>query len=158
MSDKYSKLLSWARSNGAIIPETLIFLSEPYGHCRTTMPLTKGMALFHIPHNLVITPTLATCALPELKNTPVHARLCAFIALERNKGGFWRDYLNSLPESFSTPAYFGENELEILRGTNLFFGWRDQIDMWKNEFEDVKVVIKGIDWYFHFGAKFDYRG
>ena len=142
MSHKYDKLLSWARSNGAIIPNSLTFPSSPYGHCRTTTPIDKGTHLFHIPHTILITPAVASSALPQLKDVCVHARMCAFIALERRKEGFWKDYLDSLPEGFSTPPYFGERELELLKGTNLSFAWRDRIDIWKKEFNEVQSYYR----------------
>jgi hypothetical protein len=57
-------------------------------------------------------------------------------------------YLESLPERFDTPAYFNEGELEVLRGTNLGFAWKDRVDIWRREYNDVKVVIPGVEWYF----------
>jgi hypothetical protein len=148
MSHKYDKLLSWARSNGAIIPNSLTFHSSPYGHCRTTTPIDKGTHLFHIPHTILITPAVASSAFPQLKDVCVHARMCAFIALERRRNGFWKDYLDALPERFSTPPYFGERELELLKGTNLSFAWRDRIDRWQKDFNEVRAIIGGIGWYF----------
>ena len=149
MSNKYEKLLSWARSHGAVIPDTLIFPSEPYGHCRTIVPIERGTQLFHIPHNIILTPAVATTALPQLCNVSVHAMMCCFIALERDKEGFWKDYLDSLPRSFSTPPYFDEKELDVLKGTNLSFAWRDCIQIWKNEYEDVKCILETLEWYLH---------
>ena len=149
MSNKYDNLLSWARAHGAIIPDTLLFPSEPYGHCRTTVPIVAGTPLFHIPHNILLTPTVATTALPQLKDAPVHARMCAFIALERENNGFWKDYLDSLPKTFMTPPYFDEKELDVLRGTNLSFAWRDRIQVWKQEFEDVQPIIADLKWFIH---------
>jgi hypothetical protein len=75
--------------------------------------------------------------------------MCCFIALERDKEGFWKDYLDSLPRSFSTPPYFDEKELDILKGTNLSFAWRDCIQIWKNEYEDVKRILENLEWYLH---------
>src|SRR5579859_3867514 len=140
----YDNLLSWARSNGAIIPSTLTFLSTPYGHCQSTVPIPAGTSLFHIPHSLLITPRAADTALPQLNTLPVHARVCAFIALERRKDGFWKDYLRSLPEKFETPAYFSQGELDVLKGTNLFYAWHDRINLWKQEFENVRKIIQDI--------------
>lgn len=148
MSHKYDKLLSWARSNGAIIPNSLTFHSSPYGHCRTTTPIDKGTHLFHIPHTILVTPAVASSEFPQLNDVCVHARMCAFIALERRRNGFWKDYLDALPERFSTPPYFGERELELLKGTNLSFAWRDRIDLWRKEFNQVRAIIGGIGWYF----------
>src|SRR5436305_9798126 len=69
-------LLSWARSNGAIIPSTLLFAWFPYGHCRTTVPIAGGTHLFHIPYHLILTHRVALQSLPQLVETPVHAILC----------------------------------------------------------------------------------
>jgi hypothetical protein len=52
-----------------------------------------------------------------------------------------------LPETFDTPADFGQEELETLRGTNLSFAWRDRVDIWRREYEDVKVVVPEVNWY-----------
>lgn len=146
MSNKYDKLLLWARFNGAIIPETLLFPSHPYGHCRTTIPIEPGTQLFHIPHKILLTPTVATTAFPQLQTVPVRARICAFIALERAKQGFWKEYFDSLPQEFSTPPYFNDEELELLRGTNLSFAWRGMIATWKTEFEQAKEVLPELQW------------
>jgi hypothetical protein len=146
-STKYHNLLSWARSNGAVISENIIFPSEPYGHCQSTTPIPRGTQLFHIPHSLLITPAVATTALPQLNSYSVHARLCSFIATERRQQGFWKDYLDSLPEKFTTPAYFEEKELDVLNGTNLAFAYHDRIEAWKFEFEDVKDKVFGLTWF-----------
>jgi hypothetical protein len=151
-SNKYDNLLSWARSNGAVIPENLIFLSKPYGHCRSTTSIPPGTQLFHIPHSLLITPAVASKALPQLNEHSVHARLCAFLGTERRKQGFWKGYLESLPEKFTTPAYFNEKELDILKGTNLFFACRDRIKAWKDEFNNVKKIVPDLNWF----VPFDY--
>src|SRR5277367_1950034 len=143
---KYRDLLAWARSHGATIPSTLLFLSEPYGHCRTTIPLPPGTHLFHIPHTLIITPAVATAALPQLKDAPVHERLCAFVAVERRAGGFWKEYLRSLPRWVRTPAYFGEDALETFKGTNLAFAWRDKVRVWEEEFKHAKGLVSGLEW------------
>jgi hypothetical protein len=143
----YEALLSWARSHGAIIPETVLFLSTPYGHCQSTVPISAGTALFRIPHSLLITPSVADHALPELHLLPVHARVCAFIALERRKGGFWKAYFEALPEKFDTPAWFTEEERLLLKGTNLFFAWRERVEIWREEFSDVCNIIPDINWY-----------
>jgi hypothetical protein len=145
--NNYERLLTWARSHGAIIPSSLVFLSTPYGYCQSTTPIATGTALFHIPHTLLITPSVADTALPQLHSLSVHARVCTFLALERRKHGFWKEYLDSLPQTFETPAYFTEEELNILRGTNLFFAWRDRIDLWKEEYHNVEKIISDINWY-----------
>jgi N-lysine methyltransferase SETD6 len=144
--NKHNKLVSWARSHGAVIPDTLIFPSSPYGHCLTTAPIPQGTRLFEIPHSLIITPDLATNALPSLKHAPVHARMCAFIALERTKKGFWKDYFETLPTQFTTPPYFNEDELGVLEGTNLSFAWKDRVTTWKQEFQRTKVHINNLEW------------
>lgn len=55
--------------------------------------------------------------------------------------------MTALPERFETPAYFSEGELNVLRGTNLFFAWHDRINLWKEEFEKVRNIIPDINWY-----------
>jgi hypothetical protein len=146
-TSRYENLLSWARSNGAIVPDTLTFPSSPYGHCQSTIPIPAGTALFHIPHSLLITPAVADTALPQLHDLPVHARVCSFIALERQKHGFWREYLESLPKKVDTPAYFTEGELDVLKGTNLYFAWHDRINLWRDQFNNVQKIIAEINWY-----------
>ena len=144
---KYRDLLGWARSHGAIIPSTLLFPSEPYGHCRTSVPIPKGTQLFHIPHKIIITPAIATAALPQLKDWPVHERVCAFLATERRKDGFWKEYLRSLPRKFRTPAYFEVDALEVFKGTNLAFAWRDKVAVWEAEYEHAVKVLPELEWY-----------
>jgi hypothetical protein len=95
----------------------------------------------------LITPAVASKALPEATQVPAHARVCAFLGVYRRREGFWKEYLESLPETFSTPPYFDEKEMEILRGTNLYFAWLDRINLWKTEYENVKTFIPELQWY-----------
>jgi hypothetical protein len=145
-SPKYGALLAWARSNDAVISETLSFQSEPTGCCRTTVPVAKGTQLFDIPRKIIITAEVACKALPQLVDLPVHAQLCAFLAYERRQDGFWKPYLDSLPENFETPPYFDEKELNILEGTNLGFAWTERRCSWKEEFEKARKVIRRLSW------------
>lgn len=157
-SSKYNKLLLWARSNGATIPDTLLLLSEPHGHIRTTVPIEPGTPLFHVPHALFITSDVAAKALPQLKGCSVHARMCAFIALERHKDGFWRDYLDSLPTTFTTPGYFTPQEFEALEGTNLGSAWNQRKYEWEEELEYINNHFPGLNWFapcYHHRAHFD---
>ena len=142
----YVPLLKWARSNGAIIPESLSFPQSPQGHCRTSVSVPKGTRLFHIPHNIIITRTVAIYALPQLLNQSIHAQICGFLAHQRRKEGFWKPYLDSLPEKFETPAYFQENELKVLEGTNLSLAWRERVNAWMSEFEKVNALVEGVTW------------
>ncbi|BBM97870.1 hypothetical protein MPTK1_1g09030 [Marchantia polymorpha subsp. ruderalis] len=47
--------------------------------------------------------------------------LTLFVAVEKAKGenSFWFTYLSSLPQTFSTPLWFNEKELDIIRGTKV---------------------------------------
>ena len=147
MPSKYDSLVSWARCNGAIIPESLSFPSKPQGHCITTSSIEKSTQVFHIPHEILITPARATAALPALENSSVHERMCAFIALEKRKeDGFWKAYFDAVPETFTTPSYFTKEEVAGLKGTNLFYAWRDRVDVWKDEFERVNALIPELNW------------
>ena len=145
-SAKYEKLLLWARSNGAIIPETLIFPPEPYGHCRTTVTVPQGTQLFKLPHNIIITPEVARREFPRLKFENVHLQMCTFIASQRGKEGFWKDYLDSLPETFTTPPYFTPEELKVLEGTNLAYAWKDVENIWKKEWERASIIVDNLPW------------
>jgi hypothetical protein len=144
---KYTNLLTWARSNGAVIPSSLIFSAEPYGHCRSSEPIPAGTALFHIPHSLVITPAVATAAIPQLEEVAGHVRICTFLAEQRGRNGFWKEYLETLPEKFYTPPYFNDRELEYLKGTNLWFAWRDRMELWKREYESIRDIVPTVEWY-----------
>jgi len=145
-SAKYDNLVSWARSNGAIIPETLIFPSEPYGHCRTTATVPQGTQLFHLPHKIIITPEVARRKFPPLRFENVHIQLCTFIASQRRKEGFWKDYFDSLPERFTTPLYFSPEELKVLEGTNLAYAWKDVKNIWKKEWERASIIVDHLPW------------
>ena len=44
-----------------------------------------------------------------------------FIIHENAKtDSFWRTYLDILPRNFSTPLWWSPDELEILKGTNIY--------------------------------------
>ena len=148
-SIKYQNLLLWCRSSGAIIPDTFILSSNlTGGHCLTTKEIPAGEPIFQIPRNLCITPAIATATFPVLETTSVHTQLCCFLSLERGKEGFWKPYLDSLPETFTTPAYFTDNELGILKGTNISFVVQERLNLWKREYEDIKALLPEVSWYF----------
>jgi hypothetical protein len=142
--NKHDKLVSWALSHGARIPDSLTF----YGHCRTSVPLERDTTLFRLPRSILITPDVARNALPQLNDASVHERMCVFIALEQGKQGFWKDYLDSLPRHFTTPAYFREIDLDVFEGTNLAILWEIRTAKWKDEFDHAKRLVKGLQWYF----------
>jgi len=145
---EHDNLLQWCRSNGAIIPESVILSSNlTGGYCLTTRDIPAGEPIFHIPHKLCITPTVATNAIPVLSAFTVHTQLCAFLCMERRQAGFWKPYFDVLPETFTTPLYFSGEELDILKGTSLYHTVSERINLWKQEYTDVLSVLPHLDWY-----------
>lgn len=59
-------------------------------------------------------------------------------------------YIRSLPSSsdLTTPLYFTESELGLVRGTNLFGAIEDRRTEWQEEWKAVKQVLKedGLTW------------
>jgi N-lysine methyltransferase SETD6 len=148
MDEKYSKFVSWARSNGAIIPDTLTFPSnDGEASVQTTIPVEKGTQLFHLPHSILITQAKCASCLPQLAPFSVHEKICAFVANERHCNEFWKPYFECLPCQFTTPPYFTEDELTVLEGTNLSHAWKDHISLWMEEYGRVKKVLNGMTWY-----------
>lgn len=52
-------------------------------------------------------------------------------------------YIASLPPAseMSTPLYFTDSELELLRGTNLYGAVLDRRREWKSEWEAMRAVL-----------------
>jgi hypothetical protein len=148
VADKYESLLKWCRLNGAIIPETLIISSDlTGGHCLTTADIPAGEAIFQIPEKICITTTVAVNAFSELAPFTAHAQLCAFLSLERKRDGFWKPYIDALPETFTTAVSFTNEELELLKGTSLYYAVSERLTSWKQEYTEVSTVLSQLEWY-----------
>lgn len=55
------------------------------------------------------------------------------------------DYVESLPKEneMRTPAYFSEQEMDLLFGTNLWGAASNRVHGWQVEWEGVKLNLKG---------------
>lgn len=55
--------------------------------------------------------------------------------------------MRSLPSRFQTPAYFEKDALEVFKGTNLAFAWKDKVTIWETEYKHANTVLPELEWY-----------
>ncbi|XP_033095259.1 SET domain-containing protein 4-like, partial [Anneissia japonica] len=113
-----------------------------------------GDTIVKVPPCLLITTTtvLRSDIGPVIKQHPEltpRQMLCIFLLIERHKGrlSFWSPYISQLPDTYTTPSYFTDEELnslpQHLHQKSLF-----QIETVNDEFQKVKTFsecLKSLD-------------
>ena len=121
----YIALLKWAKRNGICFGKLrpANFLQTGRG-LMTYGKLRSGDLVISVPEKMLI--TSKTAERSKIGETLVELRLkrvlstkqmlCVFILYEKYCGdsSFWYPYIVTLPRSFNTPAYFNEEEMQIL--------------------------------------------
>ncbi|KAK6533189.1 hypothetical protein TWF281_007341 [Arthrobotrys megalospora] len=110
---------------------------------------TEPLTLISCPASLVFSLANPKPSLPasllESPSISTHTKACFHLCehlLLKERGQFW-PYIRLLPETFDTPLYFDEDEMERLAGTNLGAGdvvLRKQV--WTQEWEVGKELLE----------------
>jgi hypothetical protein len=147
MNDSFDELLRWCREHGAVIAESLRIVSTPNeGYVLvSTSDIPAREPVFQIPHSICITPTVATTAIPTLDALPATAQIAAFLAVEKHKKGPWAAYLDTLPREISTPLCFSPEEVDVLRGTNLYYSLPERIQLHRKEYKQITRILQ-VEW------------
>ncbi|KAK9319996.1 hypothetical protein V1517DRAFT_330772 [Lipomyces orientalis] len=129
-SNDYDELVRWAESQGGYCsPSLIITKSETSGstaHAKTAIE-GPNARLLSCPTSLIIDYDKAAAhiwedphACPFLRSPEIAIRL--FLCNQRILGrdSPWAAYIKLLPTEFDTPLYYSHDELEMLRGTNVF--------------------------------------
>ncbi|BFZ60543.1 hypothetical protein YB2330_001580 [Saitoella coloradoensis] len=134
-------LISWGRKHGAVISEHLQFEN---GTAFAKEAIPPSTTLLTCPYELAITPKVAKSFFPDSWSAavPTHTALCMFLTAQRHDPqSKWAPYINVLPTTFDTPAYFDEDDLKYLTATNLFASWKERIDVWQDEWRTAVNLL-----------------
>lgn len=142
----------WLQQNGAYIHPSAFFAQGPYGFSLfTSTTLDKDSTIVSCPFDLILTPLVAKNALQSLVGSQCtlndREAVCAYLVLhsaacrmkieavkqpdEINKILRHQEYIDTLPTSLTTPLFFSEQELELLRGTNLYAATVERKQQWQ---------------------------
>ncbi|KAK9245880.1 hypothetical protein V1506DRAFT_536908 [Lipomyces tetrasporus] len=129
-SNEYDELIRWAESQGGYCSPSLVITksetsgSTAYAKTEIAGPNTR---LLSCPTSLIIDYDKAAAhiwgdphACPFLRSPQIAIRL--FLCNQRILGcdSPWAAYIKLLPTEFDTPLYYSHDEMEMLRGTNVF--------------------------------------
>ncbi|KAK9458034.1 hypothetical protein V1511DRAFT_491542 [Dipodascopsis uninucleata] len=78
--------------------------------------------------------SLVACPFKEKPEIAVRLFLCSQKLQGQNAK--WYNYIKSLPESFDTPLYYGDDEFQLLRGTNIYSDASHRKTAWEEEWKD----------------------
>ncbi|KAG6547420.1 hypothetical protein Mapa_010868 [Marchantia paleacea] len=125
MNAEICRFWEWAQSQGCCMADLRVKGRSFY----TREFLPAGSTVFTVPFSILMH---MDAAFDDKTFGEVYKKLSAagaserivltlFVAVEKAKGenSFWFTYLSSLPETFSTPLWFNEDELDIIRGTKV---------------------------------------
>lgn len=146
---------SWFLTNGGYIhPSVEIAADDQNGNflrVKQNQILSPGSIVVSCPHHLTISwPIIKQLHSPDVHSTfTPHVATRLFLMKQRllKEQSPWWPYINSLPDSFSTPLWYNENDLIWLRGTNLGKAKEIREEAWRQEYENAMQLLfsKGSD-------------
>ena len=119
-------LLKWAKQNGIYFGKLCPAMFTQTGRgLMTNKSLIHGDIVISVPENMLITLKTANeskigrqLSKLQTKHLDLSTKqmLCVFLLYEKYRGrnSFWYPYITTLPKSFTTPAYFSEEEIQLL--------------------------------------------
>lgn len=147
---EYIALLKWAKRNrisfGKLRPAYFPGTGRGLMTCKK---LNSGHLVISVPEEMLITTKTAKQSDIGKQLTQLHVQLnslvllCVFILYEKERGksSFWHPYINTLPRSFNTPAYFSKEELNAL-SSSLHEACAVQIKTVRESYEDLKGLLE----------------
>ncbi|KAK2560011.1 SET domain-containing protein 4 [Acropora cervicornis] len=118
-------LLKWAKQNGIYFGKLCPAMFTQTGRgLMTNKNLIQGDKVISVPGNMLITLKTANESKIGIQLSKLQTKhllstkqmLCVFLLYEKYRGrsSFWYPYIATLPKSFNTPAYFSEEEIQLL--------------------------------------------
>lgn len=121
---KMQRLLLWLEEHGATVPAVNVAFGDDRRGVYSTRAISPGELVMHIPRKLIITTEIAKdSAVGKVikthnANVSEYGYIAAFLLQLKREGGFWKPYVDVLPESFPDhPLFFTPSELEYLKGS-----------------------------------------
>ncbi|KAK7000730.1 ribosomal lysine N-methyltransferase 4 [Favolaschia claudopus] len=129
--DTVAGLLDWFEASGGSLDRFSVGFTAFHGCGRGAVALRnipEGHVLFKIPRNILL--STETSTLPSLvgldrwREAKMHLGwvgliLCMMWESAQGSNSRWSKYLESLPEMFDTPMFWGDHDLEELKGTSV---------------------------------------
>lgn len=145
---KAELFLRWLEENGATFPLIRLQLEPGAREIYLNQPVVRGQLLMHIPRQLMITDELAKASeigqLVQSHNRWLSSSgyMAAFLLMNRSEGGFFKPYIDILPEYLSdNPMFFSEDELAYLKGSFALREIRTQISGTKYEYRQLDGLL-----------------
>lgn len=120
---KEQRFLAWLKRHGATFSSLKIETGPDGRQLYAAEPMQAGTLVMHIPESLLITAEMARKSeigerIASLNfKFPNFVYLSAYLAHLKREGGFWKPYLDMLPQDFSWhPLLFSEDEIDYLKG------------------------------------------
>ncbi|KAK9480564.1 hypothetical protein V1514DRAFT_325747 [Lipomyces japonicus] len=143
-ADDIEALASWAVSEGGYRAPEVVFLKNSVSgtSARSKVAIPQSSPLLACPISLVIDYDKAASflfgnsrACPFSKSPTIAIRLFLVSQKLLKSESKWAPYIKSLPESFDTPLYYSQKELQLLQGTNLIGDVELRKQIWLKEWE-----------------------
>lgn len=125
---KIEEFTKWTHENGGKFDGVMISEFAGYGlGLLATKPHKKDQIIIEIPNKIMLCD--ATCMTEEIKDfieelslleLMNNVRLAFFVLYLKLTQGFWKPYMDILPEKHTTALYFTEEEILELKGTSAF--------------------------------------
>eukprot|EP01028_Stygiella_incarcerata_P013142 TRINITY_DN81557_c0_g1_i1.p1 TRINITY_DN81557_c0_g1~~TRINITY_DN81557_c0_g1_i1.p1 ORF type:complete len:480 (+),score=150.05 TRINITY_DN81557_c0_g1_i1:137-1441(+) len=134
----------WLRDNGAEMANVkFVEFTDTGLGAMAKNDMSEGEMLALIPKKLFLTSSrMNATGMAEVMDvvTGLNAQYQLALVLlheDADQNSFWRPYLDNLPRKLDTAVYFTEEELEMLRGSNLMAVARSRNEQVKRNYEEV---------------------
>jgi histone-lysine N-methyltransferase SETD3 len=122
---KMRRFLRWMEEQGATFPSMTMKVGQGTRQVQSTRALLPGELVLHVPRKLMLTPAVARAsetgrliAQHGCSDFGDYEYLAAFLLEIKRDGGFWKPYIDVLPQDYSdNPLFFSETEMEHLEGS-----------------------------------------
>ncbi|KAI0072171.1 SET domain-containing protein [Panus rudis PR-1116 ss-1] len=149
----------WLEENGALMHESVYFQKNESGFSVVAKNhVSPDTTVVSMPFSLAITPELSSRALRSLLQSDrasasldtwterqlICTYICMHWILEDDKIILkHRPYINILPspDQLRTPLHFTPEELELFRGSNLYWATLDRRDQWRTEWQQCQAAL-----------------
>ncbi|KAK9462605.1 uncharacterized protein V1516DRAFT_699914 [Lipomyces oligophaga] len=144
MCSALQALATWVVDHGGLIsPEVELRLERSGSTAFAKVAIPSETQLISCPLKLVIEyEKVREFWKLESPADPVIA-IRLFLCCQRLRGpaSFWDPYISILPDSFDTPLYFSDLELELLRGTNIYGEIGLRREAWYQEWQNAVTLL-----------------
>ncbi|KIJ07596.1 hypothetical protein PAXINDRAFT_164574 [Paxillus involutus ATCC 200175] len=160
-TDRLSSFRSWfSTEGGSFGPSVVLQLEGPFGTSVLAPKFDKDVTIVTCPFSLIITRDASLQALRTLLGPQSHLLLdtwserqliCSYICFHHlfSEPSLPRvlrhlPYIRCLPaaEKLLTPLHFSKQELQMLKGTNIYGATLDRERDWRVEWEQCRSVVK----------------